>query len=72
MHNNFHNALAYLFLIELGEQQNKADIPSTFLGAWLQKAQTVKNSGGWVRAVLSPATIRGPDNQDLLAKHPNN
>lgn len=63
---------AYLFLIELGEEQNKADIPSTFLGAWLQKAETIKNSSGGVRVVLSPATIRGPDNQDLLAKHPDN
>lgn len=27
MHNNFNNALAYLFLIELGEEENKADIP---------------------------------------------
>lgn len=72
MHYNFRNAVAYLFLIKLGEEQNKADIPSTFLWAWLQKAQTVKHSSGWVRVLLSPATIRGPDNQDLLAKHPGN
>lgn len=36
MHNHFHNALAYLILIELWGEQNKADISLTFLRAWLQ------------------------------------
>lgn len=38
------------------------DTPPTFLGAWLQNPQTVKNSSGWVGAMLSPAKIKGPDN----------
>ena len=72
MRGNFHNAPAYLLLIELGGEHNKADIPCTFLQAWLQKAQAAKNSSHGVRVVLSPAMIRGPDNHDLLAKHPDN
>ena len=60
--------LAYLFLIESGDERNKADIPPTFLGAWLQTAETVENSSGRVRAVLSPSTIRGPDNQRFISQ----
>lgn len=70
MHNIFCNSLS--ILIELGEELNKANIPSTLLGEWLQRAQAVKNSRGWVKVVPFPPTISGPDNQDILAKHPDN
>lgn len=59
MHNNFSNSLSFFKI-------------GALLQAWLQRAQTVENSRGWVRVALFPATISGPDNQDLLAKHPDN
>lgn len=60
------------FLIELGEEKNKAGVASTSLGAWLQKAQAeIPAAGSFVSRATSSA-IRGPDNQDSSAKHLHN
>lgn len=42
MHNNFRNAPAYLFLIELGEEQNKQIFPAHFSGLDYRKHRLLK------------------------------
>lgn len=53
-----------IFFFNLGEEpKTKLSVPCTLL----LHMETVTNSRGWVGVVPFPATISGPDNQDLLA-----